>query len=35
MIIKGRVNKCAVISPRYDVTLGEFEKWANNILPAR
>lgn len=31
----GRINKCAVISPRYDVTLGEFEKWANNILPAR
>lgn len=31
----GRINKCGVISPRYDVTLGEFEKWANNILPAR
>ncbi|CAD8116977.1 unnamed protein product [Paramecium primaurelia] len=31
----GRINKCGVISPRYDVTLGEFERWANNILPAR
>jgi small subunit ribosomal protein S15Ae len=32
---KGRLNKCAVISPRYDVTLGEFEQWTNNVLPAR
>lgn len=31
----GRLNKCAVISPRYDVTLGEFEQWTNNVLPAR
>ena len=33
--MEGRINKCGVISPRYDVTLGEFERWANNILPAR
>lgn len=31
----GRLNKCAVISPRYDVTLGEFEQWTSNVLPAR
>jgi small subunit ribosomal protein S15Ae len=24
-----------VISPRFDVTLDEFEKWTNNILPSR
>lgn len=34
-IILGRLNKCAVISPRYDVTLGEFEQWTSNVLPAR
>lgn len=31
----GRINKCGVISPRFDVTLGDIEKWINNILPAR
>lgn len=31
----GRINKCAVISPRYDVALQDFEKWTNRILPAR
>ena len=31
----GRLNKCAVISPRYDVTLGGIEQWTNNVLPAR
>ncbi len=31
----GRVNKCGVISPRYDVTLPDFEKWTNSILPSR
>ena len=31
----GRINKCAVISPRYDVPLSEFEMWCNNVLPAR
>lgn len=31
----GRVNKCGVISPRYDVPISEFEKWTNNILPSR
>ena len=31
----GRINKCGVISPRYDVTLPDFEKWTNSILPSR
>lgn len=35
LIIIGRLNKCGVISPRYDITLGEFEKWTSNILPSR
>ncbi len=31
----GRINKCGVISPRYDLTLADFEKWTSNILPSR
>ena len=31
----GRINKCGVISPRYDLTLPDFEKWTNGILPSR
>ena len=31
----GRVNKCGVISPRFDVGAGEMEQWVNNLLPAR
>ena len=31
----GRINKCGVISPRYDIVLPEFEKWTSNILPSR
>jgi Ribosomal protein S8 len=31
----GRVNKCGVISPRFDVTYGEIEKWVVNLLPSR
>ncbi|EGR28175.1 hypothetical protein IMG5_181040 [Ichthyophthirius multifiliis] len=31
----GRINKCGVISPRYDVPLNDFEKWTNNVLPSR
>merc|ERR1712080_646300 len=31
----GRINKCGVISPRYDVALNEMEKWQNNLLPSR
>lgn len=31
----GRLNKCGVISPRYDLKIGEFGKWTDNILPSR
>ena len=31
----GRVNKCGVISPRFDVKNTHYEKWCNNILPSR
>ncbi len=33
--LMGRVNKCGVISPRFDVKLGEIEKWIVNLLPSR
>ena len=31
----GRINKCGVISPRFDVPLKKVEQWTNNILPSR
>jgi len=31
----GRINKCGVISPRYDVKLLDIEKWMQNLLPSR
>lgn len=33
--LTGRINKCGVISPRYDVTVPEIEKWVTNLLPSR
>lgn len=33
--LNGRINKCGVISPRFDVKLKDIEKWVNNILPSR
>ncbi|OIR58596.1 MAG: 40S ribosomal protein S15A [Amphiamblys sp. WSBS2006] len=33
--LTGRLNKCAVISPRFDVQLKDIDKWVNNLLPAR
>merc|ERR1712226_831259 len=33
--LNGRINKCGVISPRYDVALEDMEKWSNNLLPSR
>jgi len=33
--LNGRLNKCGVISPRYNVRLGELEKWVVKLLPAR
>lgn len=31
----GRINKCGVISPRFDITLNSLEQWTSNILPSR
>uniref|UniRef100_A0A6B2LRY1 40S ribosomal protein S15a n=1 Tax=Arcella intermedia TaxID=1963864 RepID=A0A6B2LRY1_9EUKA len=31
----GRLNKCAVISPRYDVSILDLEQWLTNLLPSR
>ena len=31
----GRLNKCGVISPRFDIALPSLEQWTNNILPSR
>merc|ERR1712224_1063139 len=33
--LNGRLNKCAVISPRFDLKLKNFEKFAVQILPSR
>mmetsp|Transcript_11591 Transcript_11591/g.13357 ORF Transcript_11591/g.13357 Transcript_11591/m.13357 type:complete len:130 (+) Transcript_11591:73-462(+) len=33
--LNGRINKCGAISPRYDLQLGDFEKWTSQILPSR
>lgn len=31
----GRINKCGVISPRFDVPLKDINKWITNLLPSR
>jgi small subunit ribosomal protein S15Ae len=31
----GRINKCGVISPRFDASVRDFEQWVQNVLPAR
>lgn len=33
--LTGRINKCGVISPRFDVKYAEIEKWVVNLLPSR
>merc|ERR1719232_802647 len=33
--LTGRLNKCGVISPRFDVAIGDIEKWTTNLLPSR
>jgi small subunit ribosomal protein S15Ae len=33
--LNGRLNKCGVISPRYNVQITALEKWINNLLPSR
>merc|ERR1712169_100858 len=31
----GRVNKCGVISPRFDIKLRDIEQWVTDLLPSR
>ncbi|KAJ3134260.1 40S ribosomal protein S22 [Irineochytrium annulatum] len=31
----GRLNKCGVISPRFNVKADAMEEWVNNLLPSR
>lgn len=33
--LNGRINKCGVISPRFDVGVKDQEKWIANLLPSR
>merc|ERR1712050_292303 len=33
--LTGRITKCGVISPRFDVPLVSMDKWTNNLLPSR
>merc|ERR1712072_932282 len=33
--LNGRLNKCGVISPRFDVKLKDIEKWSSYLLPSR
>ncbi|XP_055483762.1 40S ribosomal protein S15a-like [Psammomys obesus] len=33
--LTGRLNKCGMIKPRFDVQLKDLEKWQNNLLPSR
>eukprot|EP00824_Muranothrix_gubernata_P018097 TRINITY_DN36998_c0_g1_i1.p1 TRINITY_DN36998_c0_g1~~TRINITY_DN36998_c0_g1_i1.p1 ORF type:complete len:131 (-),score=32.22 TRINITY_DN36998_c0_g1_i1:65-457(-) len=31
----GRINKCGVISPRFDIAVNKIEQWVNDLLPSR
>merc|ERR1712137_986353 len=33
--LSGRLNKCGVISPRFDVGINQIDKWTTNLLPSR
>merc|ERR1712179_524450 len=33
--LTGRLNKVGVISPRFDISIKDIEKWTNNLLPSR
>ena len=33
--LTGRINKCGVICPRFDIKGSEMEKWVQNLLPSR
>ncbi len=31
----GRINKCGVVTPRFDVSLTDVERWIGTLLPSR
>merc|ERR1712107_200088 len=33
--LNGRLNKCGVISPRFDIAHRQYEQWIINLLPSR
>lgn len=33
--LNGRLNKCGVISPRFNIAVDAIENWVNLLLPAR
>ena len=33
--LNGRMNKCGVINPRFNIAVDELEKWVQNLLPSR
>lgn len=33
--LTGRLNKCGVINPRFDVHLNDLESYTRNLLPSR
>ena len=33
--LNGRLNKCGVIQPRFNVKINDIERWTDNLLPAR
>lgn len=33
--LTGRLNKCGVVAPRFDVGLRDMERWTSNLLPSR
>ena len=33
--LNGRLNKCGVISPRFDVGVKDIEAWTARLLPSR
>jgi len=33
--LTGRIMKCGVISPRFDVPVDSIDKWTRNLLPSR
>ena len=35
MELTGRINKCGVVSPRFDVAVEDIEKWVSSLLPSR